>query len=72
MKSIPGGVIIVGGRSYDNDFLDTLYRLPHSKSKWQRMEARLNVGRSSHVAIRISSDFSKFLLVTGNSYGKSQ
>ena len=50
-----GGVVLVGGESDVEHYLDTLYRLPHREegAKWIRMEQKLNTGRNSHVAFLV-------------------
>jgi hypothetical protein len=50
-----GGVIIVGGFTNSNVFLDTLYQLPHggSDADWIKMEQKIKLGRWGHVAFLV-------------------
>jgi hypothetical protein len=49
------GVVLVGGQSSSNEFLNTLYQLPHAgvDVKWTRMNQQLKKGRKSHVAFLV-------------------
>ncbi len=53
-----GGVVLVGGKSYHTDYLDTLYQLPHggADAAWTKMEQKLKIGRNSHVAFLVPDD----------------
>ncbi len=50
-----GGVILVGGFTNSNVFLDTLYQLPHggADAEWTKIEQKLNIGRWGHVAFLV-------------------
>ncbi len=52
-----GGVVLVGGRS-NRRHLDTLYQLPHggAHAVWTKMEQKLKIGRSGHVAFLVPDD----------------
>jgi hypothetical protein len=50
-----GGVILVGGYSSNDEFLDTLYQLPHGgeDAVWTPMEQTLERTRSLHTAFLV-------------------
>ncbi len=50
-----GGVVLIGGYSVSNYYLDTLYRLPHGgqDATWTRMEQKLKTGRNLHTAFLV-------------------
>jgi hypothetical protein len=50
-----GGVILIGGESSANKFLDSLYRLSHAgdEAGWIRLSQKLSTGRHSHTAIMV-------------------
>jgi hypothetical protein len=51
-----GGVVLIGGYSYADDNLDTLYHLPHGgqDAVWTEMEQqKMQTGRSAHTAILV-------------------
>jgi N-acetylneuraminic acid mutarotase len=53
-----GGVVLVGGRSHYNTYLDTLYQLPHGgeDAVWTKMGQKLKIGRYNHVAFLVPND----------------
>ncbi len=50
-----GSVLLTGGKSSTDVFLDTLYQLPHGgqDAKWTKIEQTLKTARSSHTAILV-------------------
>ena len=50
-----GGVILVGGRSDNNDYLKTLFKLSDAggDAKWVEMPQKLKVGRSVHTSFLV-------------------
>ncbi len=50
-----GGVVLVGGYSVTDGYLDTLFLLPHggADAEWIKMNQTLKVGRNSHVAFLV-------------------
>ena len=50
-----GGVVLIGGESSSNDYLDTLYQLPHGSQDavWTKMEQQMKTGRYRHTAFFI-------------------
>ena len=50
-----GGVVLVGGSSTWDEFLDTLFQLPHGgeDAEWIEMEQKLKIGRNQHVAFLV-------------------
>jgi hypothetical protein len=51
-----GGVIMIGGASPSNDYLDTLLQLPHGVAMWTSMEQKLKIGRHVHIAFLVPDD----------------
>jgi hypothetical protein len=50
-----GGVVLVGGESDADPFLDTLFQLPHggADAEWILMKQKLNLKRRNHVAFLV-------------------
>ena len=50
-----GGVVLIGGASSSNNYLDTLFRLPHGgpDANWIQMDQKLTTGRNAHVAFLV-------------------
>ena len=56
VEHLNGGVVLVGGTSlFNNNYLDTLFQLPHggADAEWIRMKQKLKVGRNNHVAFLV-------------------
>jgi hypothetical protein len=53
-----GGVILIGGSSSTNSYLDTMYRLAHAGegARWMELPQKLSIGRRQHSAIMIPDD----------------
>jgi len=53
-----GGVILVGGSSDDDEYLQTLFRLSDAgeDAKWREMPQKLKFGRNSHNAFLVPDD----------------
>ncbi len=53
-----GGAILIGGRSPSNDYLDTLFQLPHGgqDAVWTKMEQTLKIGRHAHTAFLVADN----------------
>ena len=53
-----GGVVVLGGKSADSGPLDKLFYLPHAgpKAQWQELPHKLNVARSSLIAILVPDE----------------
>ena len=45
-----GGVVLVGGKSGTNNYLDTLYYLRHADAEWEELPQKLKLGRGQHTA----------------------
>ena len=54
-----GGVILVGGKSENFAYSDTLFRLPHAgdEAQWSELPQKLKLGRHSHSAFLIPDSF---------------
>ena len=48
-----GGVVLVGGYSHENLYLDTLFQLKHGEAEWIEIPQRLNLGRFGHTAFLV-------------------
>ncbi len=50
-----GGVVLVGGESENDHYLDTLFQLPHGgeDAVWTKMEQKIQTGRHHHVAFLV-------------------
>jgi hypothetical protein len=50
-----GGVVLIGGDSSSDYYLDTLYHLPHGgqDAVWTKMEQKMNTGRRQHTAFLV-------------------
>ncbi len=60
---ILGGVIIIGGTSTGDDYLDTIYRLAHAEAQWEQMPQKLKIKkRRSFVAFLIPEEFTNCTL----------
>jgi len=57
-----GGIILVGGESNSNYYLNTLYRLPHAEGEWELMPQKLTIGRLSHVAFLVPDEITNCTL----------
>jgi hypothetical protein len=53
-----GGIILVGGKSTDDEYLQTLFRLSDAgeDAKWIEMPQKLKIGRNGHNAFLVPSD----------------
>ncbi len=50
-----GGVVLIGGFSNSDSYLDTLFQLPHGgqDALWTKMEQKLKIGRNHHIAFMV-------------------
>jgi hypothetical protein len=62
VKMILGGVIIIGGTSTGDDYLDTIYRLAHAAAQWEQMPQKLKIKKRSFVAFLIHEEFTNCTL----------
>ena len=51
-----GGVILIGGSTYEIDLLDTLFYLPHAQAVWTELPQKLKVPRSHAVAFLVPDE----------------
>ena len=55
-----GGVILIGGESLTNKYLDTLWYLQHSQASWTKLPQRLSIGRHYHTAFLVPDEVAEF------------
>ena len=50
-----GGVVVIGGNSDANEYLDSLFQLRHGgkDAKWIKMKQKLKIARNEHVAFLV-------------------
>ena len=51
-----GGVLLIGGSSYEINLLDTLFYLPHAQAEWIELPQKLKVPRSHAVAFLVPDE----------------
>ena len=54
-----GGVILIGGESESNGYLNTLWYLPHDQATWQLLPQELAIGRHYHLAFFVPDEIAQ-------------
>ncbi len=54
-----GGVVLVGGHTQSESFLDTLFQLKHSDGQWIELPQKLKTGRFNHNAMLVPDEITQ-------------